>query len=245
MLTGIKGQVQSVENKGRDTYEEKVVAFYDDIKQDVSVMSPFYNKLSYFRTLISDRFEEFDEKCDFWRDQLDATDQKDLEADYQAILTEFEQIKDKFNCVQCGGNIAIDRIYFITKHLECPQCQTQNTFEPSTKARGLEHLARSLAEQRTQHLLVAYQNQNDLERKIYHERHTLSLNRINSDKNERAKIEQEMEILEQKRLDVIKNTPEFYKIYLRAMFDEWNKITPDLTEQNNKFHDRMLADFNN
>lgn len=34
--------------------------------------------------------------------------------------------------------------------------------------------------------------------------------------------------------------PALYKIYLRAMFDEWNKIVPDMTEENEKFYQRLL-----
>lgn len=35
---------------------------------------------------------------------------------------------------------------------------------------------------------------------------------------------------------------ELYRQYLRAMFDEWNKIVPDMTEENEKFYQRLLQD---
>jgi hypothetical protein len=36
--------------------------------------------------------------------------------------------------------------------------------------------------------------------------------------------------------------PDLQRKYLRAMFDEWNKIVPDMTEENEKFHERLLKD---
>ncbi|NLR67960.1 hypothetical protein HGH92_26885 [Chitinophaga varians] len=37
--------------------------------------------------------------------------------------------------------------------------------------------------------------------------------------------------------------PELYKKYLRAMFDEWNKIVPDMTAENEKFYQRLLEEY--
>ncbi|MGE9311301.1 hypothetical protein ACLOAU_06635 [Niabella sp. CJ426] len=39
--------------------------------------------------------------------------------------------------------------------------------------------------------------------------------------------------------------PELYRHYLRTMFDEWNSIVPDMAHSNEKFYQRLLADFNN
>jgi Zn finger protein HypA/HybF involved in hydrogenase expression len=36
-----------------------------------------------------------------------------------------------------------------------------------------------------------------------------------------------------------------YRQYLRAMFDEWNSIVPDIAEENEKFHERLLKDHEN
>lgn len=36
--------------------------------------------------------------------------------------------------------------------------------------------------------------------------------------------------------------PELYRQYLRAMFDEWNKIVPDLAGENEKFYERLIKD---
>ncbi len=244
MLSGIKGQIENIRDKARATYEEKVSDFYDDVNSDISVMSPHHSALVDFRTACSDRYNAFEDKSNTWHDALTATGQEDLELKYQALLEEYETIRNKFTCKQCGGGIVIDKMYFITTYLICPHCQTQNTFEPSTAARGLEDLGRNLAEQRTQALSDAYEAEKAMERTLYHERHTLSLRSIDEDdKKQVAALNAQMDALEAKRQASIKNAPILYKKYLRAMFDEWNKIVPDLTEQNNKFHDRILEDF--
>lgn len=38
--------------------------------------------------------------------------------------------------------------------------------------------------------------------------------------------------------------PALYRQYLRSMFDEWNKIVPDMTAENEKFYLRLLEDHN-
>ncbi|SFE58377.1 hypothetical protein SAMN05518672_1089 [Chitinophaga sp. CF118] len=39
--------------------------------------------------------------------------------------------------------------------------------------------------------------------------------------------------------------PVLYRQYLRAMFNEWNSIVPDMAEENEKFHERLLKDQEN
>jgi RNA polymerase-binding transcription factor DksA len=247
LAAGIKGQLENIRKKAYDIYEEKINDFYSDVKSDVSVMSPYYDVLSDFRTACSDRYhKQFEEQYQYWREKIDETSYEDMEVQYKKILDEFEAIKNKFNCKQCGGNIAIEKIFFITTFITCPHCQTQNTFEPSTQAGGLESLGRELAEQRTAHLLKAYNDENKKERDLYHERHTLSLSRIHEkDKKELARVNQLMDELELQRQNAIKDAPPLYEKYLRAMFDEWNKIVPDLAIHNEKFYERMLNDFRN
>jgi RNA polymerase-binding transcription factor DksA len=246
LLSGIKGQLENIRKKVYDVYDEKVIDVMQDLKSSVSISSPYHDQLYDFRNACSDKNNAFDEKYRTWLDALNETAEQDLEIKYQEILTEFEAIKNKFACKQCGSNITIEKIFFISTYLTCPSCQTQNTFEPSTQAKGLESLGRSLAEQRTAHLLQAYEAEKAMERTLYHERHTLSLSRINEDdKKEVERLNQKMTELESQRQAAIKNAPGLYEIYLRAMFDEWNKIVPDLAVENEKFYDRMLADHRN
>jgi hypothetical protein len=246
LLSGIKGQLENIRKKISDVYDEKVIAVMQDLKSSVSISSPYHDVLYDFRNACSNRNNAFEEKYNNWLDALNETAEQDLEIKYQEILTEFEAIKNKFTCKQCGSNITIEKIFFISTYLTCPSCQTQNTFEPSTQAKGLEGLGRSLAEQRTAPLLQAYEAEKAMERTLYHERHALSLSGINNDdKKEVEQLNQKMTELETQRQAAIKNAPGLYEIYLRAMFDEWNKIVPDLAVENEKFYDRMLADHRN
>jgi RNA polymerase-binding transcription factor DksA len=245
MLSGIKGQLENIRQKAYDVYEDKVNDFYQNIKSDVSVLSPHHKILMDFRTACSDRHNAFEETLSDWNDALDATEADgNLEEKYQNILNEYENIKNKFTCKQCGGKIVIEKIFFLSTYITCSHCQSQNTFEPSTEAKGLEDLGRKLAEQRTAHLLVAYNDALEKERDLYHQRHELKLSIIGeSSKNVLQQVEQQMQALNEERDHAIKEAPGLYVKYLRAMFDEWNKIVPDLTVQNNKFHDSQLAQF--
>jgi RNA polymerase-binding transcription factor DksA len=245
MLAGIKGQLENIRQKVYDVYEDKVEDFYQSIKSDVSILSPHHEVLTDFRTTCSDRRNAFEGILSDWNDALDKTeDDGNLEEKYQNILKEYESIKNKFKCKQCGGNITIDKIFFLSTYITCSYCQSQNTFEPSTEAKGLEYLGRQIAEQRTAHLLLAYNEAQEKERELYHQRHQLKLDMIGeSDKKVLQAIEQQIKALEIERDTAIKEAPALYVKYLRAMFDEWNKIVPDLTVQNNKFHDSQLAEF--
>ena len=70
------------------------------------------------------------------------------EVHLQKVLEEYEEIKDAFHCHQCGANLVIDQIYFVSTYITCPYCQTQNTFVPGTRMKELQHLAREVAEER-------------------------------------------------------------------------------------------------
>lgn len=245
LLAGIKGQLDNIRQKAYDTYDEKVLNTYYSIERSISVMSLQHDLVHNFRNECSDRYhKEFDNKLNAWRSKLDETGTEDLEIKYKAILDEYESIKDSFSCRQCGAKLNLDKIFFITTYIACPHCQSQNTFEPSSQARGLESLGRSLAEQRTAHLLAAYNDALGRERELYHQRHKASLATIHEgDKKKLAETEQLLNSLEAQRQQCMADAPPLYEKYLRAMFDEWNKIVPDLAAHNEKFYDRQLEEF--
>ncbi|HEX8015499.1 MAG TPA: hypothetical protein VF465_09725 [Flavobacterium sp.] len=237
VYAGVRGQLNNIREKARDTYEEKINRIYYDLNSQVSVLSKHHDLLSDFRTACSDRHNEFERKFEHWSDQIEKTQERDLEIEYQKILNEFETIKDKFSCKQCGGNITIDKIFLIETYISCPYCQSQNTFAPSTQARMLQNIARGLAEQRTVHLYEAFETENNKERELYHQRHELSLSKIHqTDSRVLNEINTKMDQLEIDRQNVIQNAPKLYQVYVRAMYDEWNKITPDLKEHNEKMY---------
>ena len=108
----------------------------------------------------------------------------------------------------------------------------------------LEQVGRSLAEQRTALMLLDYSNATEMERVYYHQMHELKLSKIQEkDKKIIAQIDKEIDTIEKQRQAVIQDAPLFYEKYLRAMFNEWNKIVPDLAIENEKFYERMIIDF--
>ncbi|MCR4033454.1 MULTISPECIES: hypothetical protein [Flavobacterium] len=241
VYSGVNGQLSNIRTKARETYEEKINNLYYSLNSQVSVLSKQHGVISDFRNASSNRYYEFENKCEYWRKQIEKTKERDLEIEYQKILAEFETIKDKFSCTQCGGNLTIDKIFLIETYVSCPYCKTQNTFTPSTLGRNLQNIARELAEQRTAHLLEEFENEVEKERELYHEHHKLSLSTIHeSNKKVLSEIQSKMKDLEEQRQFAIQNAPKLRQIYLRAMYDEWNKITPDLKEHNEKMYQNQL-----
>lgn len=190
MLSGLIGQINQMRHKANEVKEATIIPFMD------AEGFEHYDK----RIDCLDRHNIFEDKIDQCISLLQATTGKeDLEAAYQEQLKAFENIKDKFSCRQCGGNITMEKIFYIATYVKCPFCQTQNTFFPSTELSMVFHNARALAEQRTAHLLKRYEQANTKD-------------------------------------------PVLYQQYLRAMFDEWNNIVPDMATENEKFYERLLKD---
>lgn len=198
MSSGIKGQYKSIIEKVRAVKDEKISAFFNYHINEVKFDGKYREVLYNFREDCLKREDVFEEKYHLWHEKINATEEEDLELKYQNIISEFEAIKNSFSCKQCGAPLLIEKIYFISTYISCTNCYTQNTFEPSSEAKQLEHLGRTLAEKRTAHLLKAYQKE---------------------------------------------NKPILYETYLREMFNEWNKIVPDLSEQNERFYESQLRQF--
>ena len=193
MKSAVLGQLENILKKSREVQEEKITGFQYSEKDSFA----YYE----FRNECYDRLRQLEDLHHQYQRKIEATHSEDYEIKNQKILDEHETIKDKFRCTQCGSPIFIDKIYFTTTYITCLSCGIQNTFEPSSQTKMLEHLGRNLAEQRTKHLLEEYE--------------------INSEKS-----------------------LVLYEKYLRAMFDEWNKINPDMQEEHEKFYNRLLNDYN-
>jgi hypothetical protein len=191
MLAGLLGQLRRMQDQANEVKEDKILGL---------IYSSGVFTSNNFREACFNRHYAFEKRCHDYTSLLrEAAGQQDLEAFYQEQLASFALIKDQFTCKQCGGKIAISKMFFIATYVTCLYCQTQNTFMPSIGAQMVLHNARSLAEQRTAHLL-----------KIYEERQP--------------------------------KDPALYQQYLRAMFDQWNQITPDMEGENEKFYLRLLKD---
>ena len=87
---------------------------------------------------------------------FDGVQMRDLEKEYRDIIDDYNQVKEKFHCQQCGGKLEINQLYYISTYITCPHCKTQNTFHPGTKTRLLEVICRDLAELRHHDLKESY-----------------------------------------------------------------------------------------
>lgn len=232
--SAVLGQIESIRKKADEVMEEKIINAHFS-------SSNFYE----LRNVCYEKKRQLDDLCHQYREKIEATHQEDYEIKYQKILAEYGNIKDKFHCSQCGSPVTIEKIYFTTTYITCPACNTRNTFEPSSQAKQLEHLGRSLAEQRTKHLLKEHDEIPGKSQALYLQRHELKLSLIHEkDKNIIAQKERQMQELEQQRKELEQKAPELYQKYLRAMFDEWNKINPDMQQEHEKFYNRLLIDYN-
>lgn len=233
LMNGIMGQLESVREKAQTTYEEKVESLYDSLSDRIDVFDRNYDHLSDFRHNCSDRRNAFEEKLHFYQDLIRETARVDYEVLYKSILDEHERIKNQFKCLQCSSIIPLTKIYFITTHISCPACNTKNTFHPSTQASRLEDVGRGLAEQRTQHLLDKYNQEQKRERDLYHQAHE---QRLTGGFNVSATVQTQINELEEQRKASEALAPQLYKEYQRAMFDEWKKLVPDLAEQTENYY---------
>lgn len=205
MVMGLCGQIRQIQDKAYKVKEEEIFHFIDLVKDELPDFSSFsgheyHNRLLKFRLDCINRHHIFEEKiahCNTLLTQV--VGEQDLETAYKEELMAFENIRDKFTCKQCSGNLSIPEIFFFATYITCPFCQTQNSFIPSSGAQIVLHQARSLAEQRMAHLRRAYDE------------------------------------------SIPKNSL-LYKQYLRSMFDEWNRIVPVMTAENEKNYQRMLQD---
>ncbi|MBC9934292.1 hypothetical protein [Chitinophaga qingshengii] len=239
MKSAVLGQVDSIRKKAYDVLEEKVM-LYQVPWEDAALRQQFMD----MRNTCQERYTQLEDLIQYYREKIEETFSEDLEAKYQYILDEYERIKDKFLCTQCGGGLTIDKIYFTTTYIACPFCQTQNTFEPSSQAKSLEHLGRSLAEKRTAHLLKASHHNGQLEEDAFRKKHRLEMDMaFEQNSREKTRLAAELANAVQHWENTRNETIRLYKNYLRAMFDEWNNINPGLTAEHERFHERMLQDY--
>ncbi len=128
LLSSIVGQLNSIEDKYQEVEEKnvhrplgKIETKVDDI--DDNELKEFFENLS---ERCDNRGNRFEEKLESWIEKVKDTSKEDFEIKYQAIIDEHNTIKNQFCCKQCGSTISIDKILFITTHISCPACKTQN-----------------------------------------------------------------------------------------------------------------------
>jgi F0F1-type ATP synthase membrane subunit b/b'/DNA-directed RNA polymerase subunit RPC12/RpoP len=215
--SGMEGQLDMIRRKAQDTAQAQIHTAYN--AWDVSILSPDYRILSDWRIRCLDCHNAWDERIYAKREAafkaIERQEEMSLEEKYADILREYENLKEKFGCVKCGSALSIDKLYTIAAYITCPYCQTQNTFEPGAKMRNLPNIARPLAEQRV---------------KTFHNEYL---------QNTYTGRYDDIGALREGKANEIK----YYQKYLRAMFDEMNKILPDQQTQNEAFYERLLSDY--
>ncbi len=216
------GQIKGVNKKAEKVYDEYIEhqmhvpeSYYD--ADDSELMSDLEIEMVESNNRNDFYYSDWEKRILDIQDQFEAEVQaQDFEKQYQEILAECNALNGKFTCKQCGAPIPLNEIYFISTYIPCPQCQTQNTYEPSTKVIQLQGIARSLAEQRCSALEKEYKMS------IYE-----------GDQSERS----------QARAEALEKEREAYKRYMRAVHDEINKIIPALKEDTEKIYERMISDY--
>jgi RNA polymerase-binding transcription factor DksA len=243
MCAGVIGQIRGMDSKANEVYDDKIIGFYTNLMMIHSTASnPGREMLDDFRSSNHDLLNAFEAKCNEWIDKAQATEVENPEEKYRNILNTYETIKDKFKCSQCGGKIKIDRIYFINTYIKCEHCQTQNTFDPGTIIKELEWVTRTLAEARTQHLLDAYDEANAIINDLHDQIHSTKMDAaFEESKSKKTALEGKIVALKEQRKKRLGEAPLLYQKYLRAMFDEWHVLMPDMKEQNERVYEGMLA----
>lgn len=249
MLSGIKGQINNIEEKAKTIEEEKVRLPLDDIEEELDNIED--EKLSDFFYDLEERcrkrYQEFEDKAEAWKDKLDSDMFVDYEKVFQSILDEYEKIKDKFCCTQCGHPILIEKIFFTPAFIACPACTTQNTFQPSTLASRLDDVGRLLGEQRAAPVLAAYEREQERERELYHQAHKLEIEKIGFEinkQNDKVKdLDERIAALEAERRESELKAPQIYQEYLKTKFEEWIKLVPEMAEHNRKIYEQWISGY--
>jgi len=144
---GMIAQFNAIMQKGSGVYQKEVVPKASPM--ELMALSQLFNdwNISVLNMMTS---------------AFDHVVERDLEREYTEIMEEYERYKDHFHCKQCGGKLEIQTFYFTATYIACPYCRTQNTFDPGTKVRMAEHLARPLAELRCRGSYETYKQQRKL-----------------------------------------------------------------------------------
>jgi len=146
-LMGVKGQFKGIIDKAEEVFKQQIkphaLSFLKTQTPEGELQEEWFRK-------IHDDFEKWKDKMRDLADSIENQVKKpSAEEKLREIVEEYNAVKDKFHCSQCGANLEIKELYFISTYITCPYCQTQNTFVPSDKMRGFEFVAKDFAEEKT------------------------------------------------------------------------------------------------
>ncbi|MDR1911188.1 MAG: hypothetical protein LBQ52_02430 [Helicobacteraceae bacterium] len=235
-LSGVCGQLSAIRSKAFNAKDKEIIDFHYYAEDKIPSSHSLAKKLDKFWYDANAEFERFDKEIYKLDRRLLEDAENDLESEYQEIIDSFNAQKDQFKCSQCGANLQIERIFFIDAHIACNVCAAQNSFEPSSQARKLQFIANDLAKKRCKPLLKAYEDEDQKERDLYQQARELKLSAIHESQRRKSEIEKEIDRLNKLREEAIENAPRLYKVYLRAVCDELNKILPEFKEHHEKMY---------
>jgi len=243
--SAMKGQIANMREKLREVLEKQIEPVYSRYSDTLSVGSEAYNMLREWRNRCADKANEWEEQLHHRVEETtELVERKDYEPVFEEMMNNYWQQCQSVNCRQCGANLSIKQVYYYSAYVACSHCQTQNIFEPGTIARDIEHTARKLAEQRSKHFMDAHEQRNREERDLYQQMHELQLTLSMDERMSKrgAKYEQLLS-LEAKRVQAENEAPELLDKYYRNIFDELNKLLPDLEEHHEKFFLSLQANY--
>ena len=243
--SAMKGQAGSMREKLREVLEKQIEPVYSRYSDTLSAGSEGYSILYEWRHRCARKADEWEEELQHRVDEAtEQVERKDYEPVFAQMMNDYWQQCQPINCRQCGANLSIKQVYYYSAYVACSHCQTQNIFEPGTIARDIEHTARKLAEQRSKHFIDAHEQRKREERSLYQQMHELQLTLSAEERMKRSgpKYEQLLS-LESKRVQAENEAPELLDKYYRNIFDELNKLLPDLEEHHEKFFKSLQANY--
>ena len=146
-LMGVKGQFKGIIDKAEEVFKQQIKPNAPSFLKTQTPEGEFQEQ--WFRKI----HDDFEKWKDMMRDLAESIENQvkkpSAEEKFREIVEEYNAVKDKFHCSQCGANLEIKELYFISTYITCPYCQTQNTFVPSDKMREFEFVAKDFAEEKT------------------------------------------------------------------------------------------------
>ncbi len=146
--SGILAQFTAIIQKGSETFQNQILpkANTFEMMHVSNLYNTWQSKVLYMMT-----------------HAFEGVMERNLEKEYSEIMEEYNRARNTFHCKQCGARLAVKQFYFTATYLTCEFCQTQNTFDPGSNARMVEHMARSLAQSRCKAEYEAYRQKRSME----------------------------------------------------------------------------------
>lgn len=243
--SAMKGQAANMREKVQEVRDKQIEPVFCRYIDTFSVSSDAHRILYDWRHRCARKVDDWEERLQNRVDQaIEEVERKDYEPIFQQMMDTYWQQCKVVNCKQCGAKLDIQQVYYYSAYVACTYCQTQNIFDPGTTARDLEQTARKLAEQRSKHLLDAHELKKNEERELYSQMHELQVTLSTQQfLTKSGPVYDQIRALEAKRVQAEKDAPELLDQYYRSIFDELNKLLPDLNDHHEKFFRSLQANY--